>query len=84
MICLYKIIDENIYSITVNDVDDNNSELVLENCDYNDIDLQKFKCRVVNPEMNFEFYMDSSWIKYDRSRYISSISDRTSAFELMN
>lgn len=84
MICLYKIIDENIYSITVNDVDDTNSELVLENCDYNDIDLQKFKCRVVNPEMNFEFYMDSSWIKYDRSRYISSISDRTSAFELMN
>ena len=32
--------------------------------------------------LNFDFYVDSSWVGYDRSQYISSINKEMSAFEL--
>lgn len=39
-------------------------------------------CFVTNNILNFDFFIDTSWVGYDRSRFISSINADKSAFNL--
>lgn len=39
-------------------------------------------CFVTNNILDFNFFVDTSWISYDRSKFISSINDRKSAYNL--
>ena len=36
-------------------------------------------CYITNNLLDFDFYIDSSWVSYDRSKYISSIDESRSA-----
>ena len=39
-------------------------------------------CFVTNNILDFNFFVDTSWVSYDRSKFISSINDRKSAYNL--
>ena len=59
----------------------NNKAGVLKLYDDNTSDINVF-AYVNDVSMNFDFYVDGSWVSYDRSKYISSINRVGSAFEL--
>ena len=40
------------------------------------------ECFVDNKLLNFDFFIDNSWVKYDRGQYISSIDEDKSYFNL--
>ena len=39
-------------------------------------------CFVTNNLLDFNFFVDSSWVSYDRSKFISSVNDKKSAYNL--
>ena len=46
------------------------------------LDTGDVVCYVTNNLLEFDFYIDNSWVSYDRSRYISSIDPKKSAYNL--
>jgi hypothetical protein len=37
---------------------------------------------ITNNLLDFDFYIDNSWVSYDRSKYISSIDAKRSSYNL--
>ena len=74
---LYKKIDNQLYRIV-----SNGSNLILKNVK-NDIDgAETDECYVTNKILNFDFFIDNSWVRYDRGQYISSIDEDNSYYNL--
>lgn len=65
------------YSLGVERTEDNTTgELKLFDDNYEDSNVFAF---IHDSSLNFNFYVDTSWVGYDRSKYISSISRDRSA-----
>lgn len=71
---------ERFYTLHCKRSDDKNGELIVkegeEEESINNI------CYVTNNILDFNFFVDTSWVGYDRSKYISSINKNKSAFNL--
>lgn len=68
------------YSLGVERTEDNKTgELKLFDDDYEDSNVFAY---IHDSSLNFNFYVDTSWVGYDRSKYISSISHDRSAIGL--
>lgn len=71
---------DRLYQLVLQRKDDGSAELIVtdetgEN-NFNNI------CYVTNNLLDFDFYVDASWVGYDRSRFISSIDEDRSAKSL--
>ena len=66
-----------LYQLALQRNDDNSAELVLSSDTLKNDDGNI--CYVTNNLLDFDFYVDASWVGYDRSRYISSINEDKSA-----
>lgn len=76
-----EIIDEQykLYTLNIERLDENNTKLVLsENLEQTNTNL----IYIVNNVLDMDFYLDASWISYDRSQYIDSVDRTKSAFNL--
>lgn len=57
-----------------------NGKLTLDDVDK--IDDQNHKIYVTNNILDFDFYINSSWVSYDRSQYIDSINEKKSKMNI--
>ena len=68
-----------LYSLKIERLDDGNSKLILsKDLEQKDENL----IFITNNVLDMDFYLDSSWVSYDRSQYIDSIDRLKSAFNL--
>lgn len=72
-IILYKQIDDVLYTLQVKDDK-------LKFVKSSEVKDNSNLCLLSNHIIDFDFYMDESWIRYDRSQYISSIDYDNSYF----
>lgn len=94
MIKLYKRVEHNIYdqrgdiSSSYNKLyllginRDENKDAVLRLWEQTELDSADVVIYVTNNLLEFDFYVNSSWVSYDRSKYISSIDAKRSAYNL--
>lgn len=61
---------------------DDNKQATLRLWDDTKSDSGDVITYVTNNLLEFDFYIDSSWVSYDRSKYISSINPKKSAYNL--
>lgn len=93
MIMLYKKVKHNIrderdeiishyyelYTLSVERLDNEDAKLVMrKNLSQDENNL----IYITNNTLNMDFYLDASWVSYDRSQYIDSINRLKSAFNL--
>lgn len=71
---------ERFYTVHCKRSDDNNGELIVK--DGEEEESVNNICYVTNNILDFNFFIDASWVGYDRSKYISSINKEKSAFNL--
>ena len=69
-----------LYLFGIERKDDKSATLKLY--DDTSLDSGDVVCYVTNNLLEFDFYIDNSWVSYDRSRYISSIDPKKSAYNL--
>lgn len=64
-----------LYQIAIKrDVKNKSAEMILQ--EDTNVDSDENICYVTNNKMNYDFYIDASWVGYDRSQYISSIDQK--------
>lgn len=71
---------ERLYQLALQRNSDNSGEIILSNDTLVNDDTNI--CYITNNILDFDFYIDSSWVSYDRSRNISSIDEHRSVKSL--
>lgn len=71
----------NLFVLGIDRTDDNQALVLLDDTDSLD---ERSLLYITNNILDFDFYVNSSWVGYDRSQYIDSIDSERSAFNLQS
>lgn len=71
-----------LYTLNLKRPTDEESEDILMLVEGSEDETESNVCFVTNNILDFNFFVDTSWVAYDRSKFISSVNERKSAYNL--
>ena len=71
-----------LYTLNLKRPTDEESEDILMLVEGSEDETESNVCFVTNNLLDFNFFVDTSWVAYDRSKFISSVNERKSAYNL--